>query len=212
MKKLGVYYHPTMNKGDESQLGKDWEHLGENGMFGVNDQLVIMSNSDKAKIGFVKVPVSNPNTGNEIGEVSLRSALFQGDNAKSFMGGQGYDFKPIIFKFHSDVTTDYHPEPHRQVTLTHDNSRVEGVLSSRYISQDLVLKNTLTLKKYKDPKYDPPKSFGPMYSIRTQSWTYRKNTYGTHAFGRKAGKAINWLEKNTPWKSAYEGLWKKALK
>ena len=207
-----VYYHPTMKKGDEGQLGKDWVHLGENEMFGTNDQVLIMINSDKAKTGVIEVPVSDPNTGNEIGKVPMRTALFQGDNAKSFMGEQGYDFKPSTYKFHSDVTTEYHPEAHGQITIPHDNSRIEQVLTSRYIHQDLVLKNTLVLGKYKEPLPPITKSYGPMYSIRDQSWTVRKDIYGTHAFGRKAGRAINWLEKNTPWKSAYENFWKKRIK
>ena len=139
-------------------------------------------------------------------------AVFKGKNAEVFMNKQGYDFRPVLFKFHSDITTEYHPEPHGQITQTQDYSSVESVLSSRYVAQDVVLKNTLTLKSYKKPQYDPPKSFGPMYSMRDQSWTYRKNIYGTSAFGRKAGKTINWLEKNTPWKSFYQDLWKKALK
>jgi len=128
------------------------------------------------------------------------------------MSGLGYDFKPVLFKFHSDVTTEYHPETHGQTTITHDNSKVEEVLSSRYISQDLVLKNTQILGNYKNPILPVAKSFGPMYSIRDQSWTIRQNVYGTHAFGRKFGKTISTLEKIVPWKSAYENLLKKSIK
>ena len=128
------------------------------------------------------------------------------------MSGQGYEFKTETYKFHSDVTTEYHPEPHGQITISHDNSSIEQVLTSRYIHQDLVLKNTLTLGKYKESLPSTIKSYGPMYSIRDQSWTVRKDIYGIHAFGRKAGKVFNWLEKNTPWKSAYEGLLKKRIK
>ena len=124
----------------------------------------------------------------------------------------GYDFKTVLFKYHSDVTTEYHPEPHGQVTMTHDNSRVEGILASRYISQDLVLKSTKTIGKYKDPLPTETKSYGPMYSTRNQSWTIRQHVYGTHALGRKFGKAINTLQQIVPWKSAYEDMLKKALK
>ncbi len=98
---------------------------------------------------------------------------------------------------------------HKQITITHDNSRVEEVLSSRYVHQDMVLKKTLTLDKYKRSEFGRPKHYGPMYFIRDQSWTVRQNVYGTHALGRKAGKTIKTLEKVLPWKSMYEGLWKK---
>ena len=215
-----VYYNSEMRKGDEgtgAMKGEGWKHMGENGMFSdgspmSSDVSILMQNQNLGNVSMTSnYDKSQMYADAKVTSVTLTGS-FKGDNAQKLMGGLGYDFKPVLFKFHSDVTTEYHPEPNGQVTLTHDNSRVEGVLSSRYISQDLVLKNTLTLGTYNEPQHDPPKSFGPMYSISNQSWTVRQNTYGTHAFGRKAGKAINWLNKNTPWRSAYEGLWKKGLK
>ena len=196
-----VYYNSNMRKGDESKLGENWAHLGENGMF---------SNGSFASLDYSLLSEYKGITSSGIG--SPLEGYFSGDKAKSFMGDMGYDFKPVLFKFHSDVTTEYHPEPYGQIPLPHDNSIVEEVLSSRYISQDLVLKNTLVLGNYKKPLSPVIESYGPMYSIREQSWTIRQNVYGTSALGRKAGIVINWLEKNTPWKSIYEGLWKKALK
>jgi len=210
-----VYYNSEYKKGDETKIeGEGWVHFAENGKLSEkssDDFALLWSNKELwDNYGFSSETSYNPK-GEKVLSFGVE-AMFKGNNAKEFMSRQGYDFKPILYKFHSDVTTEYHPEPHGQVTLTHDNSKVESVLSSRYISQDLVLKNTLTLGNYQDPDDGTPKSFGPMYSIRNQSWTIRQNVYGTSAFGRKAGKTINWLEKNTPWKSVYEGLWKKALK
>jgi hypothetical protein len=182
--------------------------MGANNMFAnddseSNDMSLLMGNQESGNVSFSK---------NEDGNSYTLSAYFKGDDAKSFMSDRGYDFNPITYKYHSDVTTEYHPEPHGQVTMTHDNSRVEEVLSSRYISQDLVLKNTEILSDYRPPVSDPPKSYGPMYSMREQSWTYRKNIYGTHALGRKAGKVLNWLDKVVPWRSLYEDFWKKKRK
>ncbi|MCH4897174.1 hypothetical protein E0494_10770 [Marinilabiliaceae bacterium JC040] len=85
-------------------------------------------------------------------------------------------------------------------------------LASRYISKDLVLNNTLTLGTYKNPQYDSAKRFGPMYSIRNQSWIIKENVYGKHVFGSKFGKIINTLQKVLPWKSAYENILEKVLK
>jgi len=196
-----VYYNTEMRKGDEAMLGEDWEHLGENGMF----------TQDEASIYGAEISLIARNGGsieyNQSNNSINGELMLEGGDAEKFMDKQGYDFKPILFKYHSDVTTEYHPEPHGQVTITHDNSKVESVLSSRYISKDLVLKNTRVVGNYKDPLPPVTKSYGPMYSIRDQSWTVRQNIYGNSAFGRKAGRTINWLQKNTPWKSAYQGLW-----
>ncbi|MFO8055501.1 MAG: RHS repeat-associated core domain-containing protein [Bacteroidales bacterium] len=92
-----IYYHPTMKKGDEgtgAMKGEGWKHMGENGMFGSDDQLLIMSNSDKASVGFVEVPISDQNTGDEIGKVSMRAAMFKGLKAQKFMADKGYSFEP----------------------------------------------------------------------------------------------------------------------
>ncbi len=204
-----VIYVSSLRQGAEKGMEEGWQWMGVNNMFsngksGTDDASVLEKNKDLAD------DFSTNEFYDSDGNMSLTtSASFTSDNAKTFMKGQGYDFKPKTYKFHNDVTTEYYPEPHGQVTISHDNSNVEQVLTSRYIHQDLVVKNTKTLSDYKPPIYGPPKLFGPMYSIRDQSWTIRKDIYGTHAFGRKAGKAINWLEKNTPWKSAYEKFLKK---
>ena len=215
-----VYYHSEMRKGDEgtgAMKGEGWVHMGENGMFSngsplTSDASVLFGNQGLGEISMT----SNYDKPQVFADSKVTSVtmtgMFKGDNAKKLMGNLGYDFKPVLFKYHSDVTTEYHPEVNGQVTISHDNSRVESVLSSRYISQDLVLKKTLTLGTYQNPQYDPPKWYGPMYSIRDQSWTVQKNVYGMHAFGRKFGKTVNTLQKILPWKGAYENLWKKALK
>ena len=212
-----VYYNSTWKEGDETRLGENWVYMGPNGMFyngslSTTDASILFENQG---LGDVSMTLDYDKSivfkDAKVTSVTIEG-MFKGNNAKKLMGNLGYDFKPVLFKFHSDITTEYHPEPFGQVTITYDNSNIEEVLESRYISQDLVLKSTLILKNYKAPQNDLPKLFGPMYSIRNQSWTYRKNIYGKSAFGTKAGKVINWLEKNTPWKSIYEGLWKKVLK
>ena len=215
-----VYYNSEMRKGDEgtgAMTGEGWKHMGENEMFSdgspmSSDASILMQNQNLGNVSMT----SNYDKSQVFADAKVTSVTmtgsFKGDNAQKLMGGLGYDFKPVLFKYHSDVTTEYHPEPHGQVTFTHDNSRVEGVLSSRYISQDLVLKSTQTLGNYKKPLSPVTKSFGPMYSTREQSWTIRQNVYGTHAFGRKFGMTINTLQKIVPWKSTYERLWKKALR
>ena len=215
-----VYYNSKMRKGDEgtgAMTGEGWVHMGENGMFSdgspmTSDASILFGNQGLGKVSMTLNYDKSPVFADaKVSSVSL-TGMFKGDKAQKLMGGLGYDFKPVLFKFHSDVTTEYYPDSDGQITITHDNSKVEGVLSSIYISQDLVLKNTLTLSDYNPPLYGRPQTFGPMYSIRNQSWSYRKNEYGTNAFGRNVGRAINWLEKNTPWKSVYEDLWKKVLK
>ena len=213
-----VYYNSEMRKGDEgtgAMTGKGWVHMGENGMFQqegnpmTSDASILFRSQGLGRVSktenYDKSPVWEDA---KVISIAL-TGMFRGDNAQKLMNALGYDFKPFVFNFHSDITTEYHPEPHGQVTITHDNSAVESVLSSRYISKDLVLKNILTLRDYKNPKRPEIKHYGPMYSVREQSWTIRQNVYGASGFEHEIGWGIKILEKVIPWKSVYEDLWRK---
>jgi hypothetical protein len=207
-----VYYDPRLKKGDESQLGKSWEYLGGTGMFGKDDQLLIMGNKNIAMTGDVGMPVIDPNTGKNMGDYTAHTALFNGENAKSFMGAQGYNFKPITYKFYSDVTTENHSEGDIQVPVVKDNSRIEEVLTSRYIPQNFELKNTLTLGYYKQPINQRGIPIGPITADREQSWTKRMDVYGIPNRGSQTGGIFNTIEKVIPWKDFYENILKRIIK
>jgi RHS repeat-associated protein len=203
-----IVYVSNLRQGAEEHMEEGWQWMGANNMFTdddpeSNDMALLMGNQESGNVSFTQ--------NDEEGGHTL-SAYFDGNNAKSFMSDRGYDFKPITYQYHSDITTEYHPEPHGQVTQSYDNSSVVAVLTSQYIHLDLVLKSTEVLSDYRAPIHENPKSYGPMYSIRNQSWSVRKNIYGKHALGQKAGKVLNWLDKTVPWKSFYEDFWKRRIK
>jgi RHS repeat-associated protein len=72
-----VYYNPNMHQGDEKQLGTDWSFLGKDGMFGENDQALIMNNANKAKTNLVQESVTNPKTGDQ-NTILSHTAMFEG--------------------------------------------------------------------------------------------------------------------------------------
>ena len=80
-----VYYNTDMKKGDESQLGENWVHLGENGMFsegkaGSSDVSVIAQNDNLATKASIDYD----------GGALKAEASFEGQNAETFMSNQGY--------------------------------------------------------------------------------------------------------------------------
>lgn len=83
-----VYYNSDMRKGDESQLGDNWSHLGENGMFSdgtpmTSDVALLAQNKSLTNI--------EPNADGSISSTGYMKA----DRAKGFMDEQGYDFNPV---------------------------------------------------------------------------------------------------------------------
>lgn len=91
-----VYYNSSMTKGDEGtgpMEGEGWTHMGENGMFGTDDNTVIEENKNLA--------TNFKTTGSEL----TTEASFKGDNAKTFMKGQGFDFLPTQqIRYESNLT------------------------------------------------------------------------------------------------------------
>jgi hypothetical protein len=89
-----VYYNSDMKKGQEgtgAMKGEGWKHLGENGMFmadkndKAHDDQHVLYNSG------ITPTTSSPRAD---GSVNMEASI-EGDQAKSFMKGQGYNFNPI---------------------------------------------------------------------------------------------------------------------
>jgi RHS repeat-associated protein len=91
-----IYYNSKMRKGDEgtgAMIGKGWAHMGENGMFGTNDFMVIETNKNLAN-GF---KTTGPDYTTE--------TFFKGANAKTLMKGEGFDFLPTQqIRYESNLT------------------------------------------------------------------------------------------------------------
>jgi RHS repeat-associated protein len=91
-----VYYNSSMTKGDENtgaMEGEGWKHMGENGMFGTDDNTVIEENEN--------IATNFKTSGSEF----TTEASFKGDNAKTFMKGQGFDFLPTQqIRYESNLT------------------------------------------------------------------------------------------------------------
>ncbi len=213
-----VYYNTEYRKGDEEKIdGEGWEHFAENGKLNASgeesvDLNVLLKNQHLIDdIEVRKWGKMNSKSGQAVSSFGVE-ATFIGKNAEELMSRQGYKFVLLKYKYHSDVTTEYHPEPHGQVTIPHDNSSVEEKLLSGYASKDFVLRNTQIIGNYRNPVSPEKKSYGPMYSIRLQSLTVRKDSYGLPPTGLKVSKAVTWFQKTLPWKTTYEEFWKKVLK
>jgi hypothetical protein len=180
-----VYYNPVMKKGDESQLGENWAHMGENGMFGSNDQLIVKSNSDIAQVGSIEVSVSDPNSGNEIGKVPMHTALFKGDNAKSFMSEQGYKRVPnkVLVKRHTKETS--FKTGRNYVTIT-EGEKVTIGLTGQYVRKNYVqTRTTNTEPIHLDIGYNP------ITDQRRESESYKENLiYGPKTFRYRLGKIL----------------------
>ena len=74
-------------------------------------------------------------------------AQIQGESAKSFMKGKGYDFKPKEYIYQKDVIRDLHPEATGQpMEITIDNSHILEVLSYQYVPETANLKENKVLK------------------------------------------------------------------
>lgn len=144
------------------------------------------------------------------GHIEL-SALFKGDNAKAFMEGNGFEFKPIIYKYHSDVTTEFHPGDNGPIQISMDNSSIDKAFRSQYINSDLVLTGTEILKTYKQAQHDL-NSFGPMFSLREQSWTIRKDTYGPYSIKGPIGDFFTIFNSVVPWKDFYQQYIEKKMR
>jgi RHS repeat-associated protein len=96
-----VYYNSSYGENDVGKAGMEgegWKHMGENGMFddgknGQTDKAVLHNNG--------VTPNYIPN-----GDGSFTAeASMSGVQAKNFMGGMGYDFKPKTANVHVKTST-----------------------------------------------------------------------------------------------------------
>ena len=135
-----VYYNSDMRKGDESQLGKDWVHLSENGMFSdgtpmTSDAAILFKNSRLTDAGVnqtLKYDKSPMYIDAKVTGVKFE-ATFKGNNAEKFMSGQGYDKKPFEANVYSYHRQQGFPEPHGIIWQTTEYDITEKVHSWRYI-------------------------------------------------------------------------------
>ncbi|KJF44165.1 hypothetical protein LH29_01155 [Draconibacterium sediminis] len=133
-----VYYNSSMKKGDEgtgAMKGDGWKHMGENGMFGTDDNTVIEANKSLA--------TDFKTTGKEF----TTEASFRGENAKGFMKGQGYEFKPtqqIQYEANSWIGIPLQGRPSLTINIGLDIYITE---KSSYISQKAVETSTIPISK-----------------------------------------------------------------
>jgi RHS repeat-associated protein len=124
-----VYYNSDMRKGDEgtgAMTGKGWKHMGENTMFTKDDYTPI--GSEMSLIAKNGGEIKSNDDGSITGELML-----QGDNAKKFMGNQGYTFSETVryVEEYSDVTMS----PDAQ-TLSDDWEKIVARDKYRYVKKD----------------------------------------------------------------------------
>lgn len=214
-----VYYNPEYGKDDVGKLeGYGWEHYAKNNKLsksGKLDEQIIRENLALLNSEDISMEVDG-NSDGSINSFSLE-ATFKGKKAEVFMNGQGKVKKRDIYKYHSDVTTDYLPEVRTQVLIPRNNSRIDGILSYQYVDKGLTQSKTIIAHSYNPAEYDIFKYawFSPAYHIREQSWTYRQDIYGTKSpsiSGNEINNGLNFINTNFPaWKGLYNDYMKKVI-
>ncbi len=160
-----VYYNSSMKKGDEgtgAMKGEGWKHMGENGMFGEDDNSVIEVSKGLAT-GF-------KTTGKEY----TTEATFEGKNAKKFMSGQGFDFKPtyrFVYEEHIKVDLPTGPDA-APITVTDDWS---GVIFNEKFTYAQKGTTESAERKYID--WNPVFGSGNVVNTYVEKIEYRKSHF-----------------------------------
>ena len=143
-----VYYNSTYGKNDAENInGEGWTWLGGNGMFSAGTVGDLLSDWDAILHGSDNFRLRVENVGTEDNPEFNIEAQIQGESAKSFMKGKGYDFKPKEYIYQKDVIRDLHPEATGQpMEITIDNSHILEVLSYQYVPETANLKESKVLK------------------------------------------------------------------
>ncbi len=106
-----IYYNSELKKGDESQLGENWSHLGENGMFSdgtpmTNDVALLAQNKSLTNL-----------EQNADGSISAEGYM-KSDKAEDFMDKQGYDLVPTQQTIYESESSSYFPtSPGKGITI-----------------------------------------------------------------------------------------------
>ncbi len=116
-----VAYVSSLRQGAEEQMEKGWQWMGANNMFsngksGIDDASIIEGSKNFADN--FSTDVSYDKDGNMS---TSTSASFSGDNAKSFMKRQGFDFKPTQ-QIRESFEVTWYPESGQKIstgTLTY---------------------------------------------------------------------------------------------
>ncbi len=187
--------------------GKGWVWFGDNDVFGKDAWTIIRQN----RRWFNTLSVTKNET-----QGFNTEATFKGQKALTFMKRMGYEFKPVLYKYHYDVTTTYYPDAMiYPVTQVDDNSVIDKVLKSRYIYKNRFVKSSVTIP---NSDYLPCKlesglvgGFSPVYYYRFQTWNIRKDIYGDYPYNEILER-MQWVDKVVPWENILEEYWKKKLK
>ncbi len=211
-----VYYNSTYGKDDAGKIeGEGWVWFGDDDVFG-KDAYEVLSQNKRLWSYYNEMnrTYDKPITFSGSKLVSFDvEATFKGQKALTFMKGMGYEFRPVLYKYHYDVTTTYYPDAMIEpVVQTHDNSVTDEIKVSRYIPEYFVLKNILIHGYYGQQYKRQFISYGFVWSLREQRWENRESIYGEHSFGKKVGKILKAIDEVTPWKSWLEDYWEKKYK
>ena len=104
-----VVYVSKLQQGDEKNMEKGWQWMGENGMFKSDENDAANSGNALAlkNGGDLQVIENNPITPND--NQVVVSMTLEGDKATKFMGDRGYDFKPTQ-QIRCENEINFHPE------------------------------------------------------------------------------------------------------
>ena len=166
-----VYYNSSYGEDDAGKInGEGWTWLGGNGMFSAGTVGDLLSDWDAILHGSDNFRLRVENVGTEDNPEFNIEAQIQGESAKSFMKGKGYDFKPKEYIYQKDVIRDLHPEATgKPMEITIDNSHILEVLSYQYVPETTNLKESKVLESKNFKRNTNLIGFSPVNRIHEEA-------------------------------------------
>ena len=207
-----IYYNSSYGKGDAGKIGSEgWTWLGSNGMFSGGTIGGLLSDWDAILHGSDNFRLRVENVGTEDDPEFNIEAQIQGESAKSFMKGKGYDLKPKKYIYQQDIITDLHPEATGQpMEITIDNSHILEVLSYQYVPETANLKESKILKTISYNRDFGLIKFSPVNRIHEEAQLRQIDIYDEKFHANP--KIIDGILKVIPLQDIMEQITKKIMK
>ena len=207
-----VYYNSSYGEDDAGKInGEGWTWLGGNGMFSAGTVGDLLSDWDAILHGSDNFRLRVENVGTEDDPEFNIEAQIQGESAKSFMKGKGYDLKPKKYIYQQDIITDLHPEATGQpMEITIDNSHILEVLSYQYVPETANLKESKILKTISYNRDFGLIKFSPVNRIHEEAQLRQIDIYDEKFHANP--KIIDGILKVIPLQDIMEQITKKIMK
>ena len=189
-----VYFNNKMGKNDAGKgamTGKGWQRMGGNDMFS-KDGVANTGNSLAMNYG-------GTINHNEKTKSLDAERMFEGKDAKIFMGDMGYSSVPKVYELKTNITSTSSPEGYDKIDTKVDDSYISKVFSSQYVKNEGYVCNTSVIQGTTSTSVTITG-----LSIETGT-TLNLDTYSP-GISRNWGTAWNVFDKTTNWKGTYKNM------